>query len=117
MKTRSKVKKRIIAHFLTVIALCIPAAFLFYFCINANTPTLYETQTIISTEPRVYVTVYGNCYHDASCSYLSKSKIPMGEHQAINNGYYACSRCGGHSDGTVEVTYTKQVAVEEKSFV
>ena len=106
-------KKKIAFHIVIVILLCIPVALIFYACFAANDSPSYETQTVTVTEPRVYVTTYGDCYHSDGCSYLSKSQIPMGKQQAINNGYTACSRCGGHSDGAIEVTYTKRVPIEE----
>ena len=113
MKSTSMTNKKIVTHILTVTILCVSVAFLFTFFNTSYELTSYKTQTVVITEPRVYVTTYGNCYHNVHCSYLSKSQIPIGEQHAIKIGYYACSRCGGHSSGTIEVTYTKQVAIDE----
>jgi micrococcal nuclease len=41
----------------------------------------------------VYVTKTGAKYHTGSCSYLSKSKIPMSLKDAVAAGYTPCSRC------------------------
>ena len=36
----------------------------------------------------------------------------MGKQEAISKGYTACSKCGGRSSGTITVTYTKKVEVD-----
>lgn len=108
-------KNKLIIHIVIVILLCIPMAFLWYAIINSNNPTSYKTETVTATEPRVYVTTYGERYHSAGCSYLSKSQIPMGKQEAISKGYSACSRCGGRASGTITVTYKKQVEVDGTS--
>ncbi len=41
----------------------------------------------------VYVTKSGKKYHTATCSSLSKSKIPMRLADAVSAGYEPCSRC------------------------
>ena len=108
-------KQKIIKHTIIIIILCIPMAFLWYAIINANNSTSYKTETVTATEPRVYVTTYGERYHSAGCSYLAKSAWAMGKQEAISKGYTACSRCGGKSSGTISVTYTKQVEVNGTS--
>lgn len=47
----------------------------------------------------VYVTATGNCYHRDGCTYLH-SKIETTLEEAIQNGYYACSRCKPPKLGT-----------------
>lgn len=108
-------KKKITIHVIIIVLLCIPMAFLWYAIINSNNSTSYKTETVTATEPRVYVTTYGEKYHSAGCSYLAKSQIPMGKQEAISKGYTACSRCGGTSSGTITVTNKKQVEVENSS--
>lgn len=41
----------------------------------------------------VYVTKTGDCYHNSSCGYLSRSKIAISKSSALSQGYRACSRC------------------------
>ena len=65
----------------------------------------YEYNEVTRTEPRVYVTNTGDCYHHSSCGSLYKSSIPMGRDEAREKGYFACSRCGGRSNGTITTTY------------
>lgn len=105
-----KEKQRLAMHIVIVVILCIPFAFMWYAIINANHTTSYKTETYTATEPRVYVTTYGERYHSAGCSYLAKSQRAMGKQEAISKGYTACSRCGGRSSGTITVTYTKKIA-------
>ena len=105
-------KQKFIKHTTIVILICIPMAFLWYFIINANSTPSYKTETVTATEPRVYVTTYGDRYHSVGCSYLAKSQHAMGKHEAISKGYTACSRCGGRSSGTISVTYTKKIEVD-----
>ena len=105
-------KQKFIKHTTIVILICIPMAFLWYFIINANSTQSYKTETVTATEPRVYVTTYGDRYHSAGCSYLAKSQHAMGKHEATSKGYTACSRCGGRSSGTISVTYTKKIEVD-----
>ncbi len=111
MQTR---KQKIITHIAIVAILCVPAAFLWYAVLNADNSVSYETEFFTVTEPCVYVTTYGKRYHSAGCSYLTKSQHAMGKQLAISKGYTACSRCGGISSGTVEVTYTKKTKVESE---
>lgn len=105
-------KQKIIKHAIIIILLCIPMAFLSYAIIRLNNPTSYKTETVTATEPRVYVTTYGERYHSAGCSYLAKSSRAIGKQEAISKGYTACSRCGGKASGTIDVKYTKQVEVD-----
>lgn len=105
-------RQKIATHIVIIILLCIPMAFLSYAIIRLNNPTSYKTETVTTTEPRVYVTTYGEKYHSAGCSYLAKSSRAIGKQEAISKGYTACSRCGGRSSGTIEVNYTRKVEVD-----
>lgn len=107
-----KGKRNLIKHIVIIILLCIPTAFLWYEIIERNNSVYYKTETVTATEPCVYVTAYGERYHSSGCSYLSKSKIPMGMQEAVSKGYTACSRCGGKPNGMISVTYTKKIAVD-----
>jgi len=44
-------------------------------------------------EAIVYVTRTGKKYHEAGCSHLSKSSIPVTLEQAVLEGREPCSRC------------------------
>ncbi len=107
--------KKIVIDFIISLVLCATVSCLVSFLITTISPTSYENQTVTITEPRIYVTIYGECYHSEDCTYLYHSKIPMGKQQAINNGYYACSQCGGISRGMIAVTYTQSVLNENDS--
>lgn len=48
---------------------------------------------IDKSDPIVYVTQTGQCYHSGTCSYLRKSKIPMKLSEAKMR-YRPCSKCG-----------------------
>lgn len=78
------------------------------FLFDRNNPT-YESVPYVVEEPKVYVTNYGDCYHSSDCSYLHSSRIAKGKDKAQEQGYRACSRCYGVANGTIEVTYYKQV--------
>lgn len=110
--TQKNDKQKIATHIVIIILLCIPMAFLSYAIIRLNNPVSYKTETVTATEPRVYVTTYGEKYHSAGCSYLAKSSRAIGKQEAISKGYTACSRCGGKASGTIDVKYTKQVEVD-----
>lgn len=110
--TQKTEKQKIAIHIVIIILLCIPMAFLSYAIIRLNNPVSYETETVTATEPRVYVTTYGERYHSAGCSYLAKSSRAIGKQEAISKGYTACSRCGGKASGTIDVKYTKKVEVD-----
>lgn len=112
---QSNKNSKIAVHIIIIFILCIPITFLWYAIINSNNNQSLKTETITAIEPKVYVTTYGECYHSAGCSYLAKSQIPMGKQEAISKGYTACSRCGGTASGTITVTYTKRVEVENSS--
>lgn len=107
-------KKKIGVHIALIILLAIPLFFLFYAWTNLNSQTdpEYRYETVTATEPRVYVTNYGECYHSSTCGYLHTSRIAKGKNQAISEGYVACSVCGGKSSGTITVTYKKRVPVD-----
>lgn len=87
-------------------------AVLIYPCfaiLEANASPTYEYHTEYETQPRVYVTNYGEKYHNTSCHYL-QSRIAKGLTEARNAGYTACSYCHGTPSGTIEVGH--QVRVE-----
>ena len=96
-------------HFL-IILIAIPLYFIFHAWLNLNSKTdpEYRYETVTATEPRVYVTNTGDHYHNGSCGYLH-SRIAKGRTQAIEEGYTACSACGGRPSGTITVTYQKRV--------
>lgn len=75
---------------------------------NAKNPT-YESVSYTVEEARVYVTDYGECYHSSTCSYLHSSRNAIGKNKARSQGYYACSRCNGIPNGTIDVTYYQRV--------
>lgn len=45
--------------------------------------------------PLVYITRTGICFHQETCSYLGRSKIPITLAEAREKGYTPCSRCFG----------------------
>lgn len=55
--------------------------------------SLTETPAQQTKEETVYITRTGKKYHQESCSYLRKSKIPISKKEAIEGGYTPCSRC------------------------
>jgi competence protein ComEC len=59
--------------------------------VAAQPPT--RQQQPQTKEQTVYVTKTGKKYHRATCSYLSKSKIPTSLKDAKANGFTPCSRC------------------------
>ena len=69
-------KQKFIKHTIIVILICIPMAFLWYFIINANSTPSYKTETVTATEPRVYVTTYGDRYHRQNLNTLWESTKP-----------------------------------------
>ena len=69
----------------------------FIFSFNLSAVTVNADNTVY--EPRVYITETGSYYHSADCHYLRRSKIAIGLYQAKENGYSACSYCGGKPDG------------------
>jgi len=59
----------------------------------------------------VYITDTGDKYHQASCQYLSKSRNPISQEQAIAQGYSPCSVCiSGSSSTTPRSSDTKKPA-------
>jgi competence protein ComEC len=57
--------------------------------------TTTQPQSVTKTnesDPIVYVTRTGECYHRGSCGYLRKSKIPMKLSEAKKR-YRPCSKC------------------------
>ncbi len=57
-------------------------------------PKVEEKKVIdASAGIRVYITETGKKYHQGSCSYLRKSKIPISLKDACARGYTPCSRC------------------------
>ena len=81
-------------------------SFLFLFYLPSSTAVcLVSADTITKTEPKVYITAYGDCYHHPSCGYLWSSRNAIGLYKAQAQGYHACTQCGGKSDGTISVSY------------
>ena len=78
------------------------------FFANSKRPT-YESVPYTVEEARVYVTDYGDCYHSSTCSYLRSSRNAIGRNKARSQGYYACSRCKGVANGTIDVIYYQKV--------
>lgn len=97
------------------LALSFVLFFLFWGWISCNNDPVYKTVTVNETQARVYVTRTGDHYHSGGCSYLHSSKIAMGRQEAIDSGYSRCSRCGGASSGTIQVSYKKKVEVDPTS--
>ena len=98
-----------------IIYILIGSLFLsFSFLFDKKNPT-YENVPYTIEEPKVYVTTYGDCYHSYSCSYLHSSRISKGKEQARSQGYRACSKCYGVSNGTIEVTYYKKIEKDMKN--
>ena len=68
---------------------------------EAPAPEINESQKVTqattskapSTSGPYFVTQSGKKYHVASCSYLSKSKIPISVDRIKAEGYSPCSRC------------------------
>ena len=62
----------------------------------SHTPSQAQTAPQIDREERtVYVTRTGKKYHGPNCPYLSRSRISISLKEAKEQGYTACSRCGG----------------------
>ena len=97
-----------IGLFLIISILIITISLGLGFLFDKNNPT-YESVPYVVEEPKVYVTNYGDCYHSSDCSYLHSSRIAKGKDKAQEQGYRACSKCYGVANGTIEVTYYKQV--------
>ncbi|MBR3806306.1 MAG: hypothetical protein IKJ13_05680 [Clostridia bacterium] len=79
--------------------------------LNGTTETRYRTETEAVTEPKVYVTTYGEKYHNSDCFYL-KSSHARGLYEAQKEGYTICNYCDGEPDGTIDVHYKINVAYE-----
>ncbi len=71
------------------------SAGLVLFCILAFSPALAMARTVPQAmgEETVYVTKTGKKYHQAGCSTLRKSKIPMKLKDAVKAGYGPCKIC------------------------
>jgi flagellar biosynthesis/type III secretory pathway protein FliH len=52
-----------------------------------------KTDMVTGGDTTVYVTRSGTKYHQAGCTNLTASKIPMALSEAIAQGYSACSKC------------------------
>ena len=60
---------------------------------SASVPAAYSSSD--DQSETVYITNTGSKYHSAGCRYLKKSQIPMSLSKAKQQGYTACSVCGG----------------------
>lgn len=67
--------------------------------VGACTSTVSASATSGSAE--VYLTKTGDCYHLDGCTCLRRSKIPTTLQDAVNRGFYPCSKC---NPGTLDVT-------------
>lgn len=107
-------KKSIFKHIFFIILIAIPFYFIFmgWSSCNAKDNPEYRYETVTATEPKVYVTRTGDHYHSGGCRYLHSSQIAKGKYQAIEEGYFACSVCGGRSSGTITVTYKKKAEID-----
>jgi hypothetical protein len=84
--------------------------FLFFLLFSFLYPSIYlaSAATKTKSETKVYITDYGDYYHSSDCQYLYKSKTAIGKYKAEILGYYACSVCGGKSNGyIIEYYYTE----------
>ena len=97
-----------IGLFLIISILIVNISLVLGFLFDRNNPT-YESVPYVVEEPKVYVTNYGDCYHSSDCSYLHSSRKAKGKDKAQEQGYRACSKCYGVANGTIELTYYKQV--------
>ncbi len=95
---------------LLYVLICIPLFFSSLLILNCQgtTEIKYREEIEVKIEPRVYVTTYGEKYHHRSCSYL-QSVHTKGLYEARKQGYTACSRCHGQSNGAIEVEYVKKI--------
>lgn len=68
---------------------------------------LFFHEVIISKdyhyEPKVYITKYGECYHNEFCSYI-ETKFETGLYKAQNKGYKKCSHCYGTPNDTILIS-------------
>lgn len=77
-----------------IIALCIAATVALTFAVN---------EAFSHEEPLVFITRTGSKYHSDGCGYLWASAIPIGQYEAVKDGYTPCSLCGGVPCGRVTV--------------
>lgn len=95
---------------LIIIVPVVLAIFFISFAFEDKTKTEYRT--VYETQPLVYVTKTGDCYHSGDCHHLSRSAYPKGLYQAQNSGYRACNTCGGRSYSTIQVQRQEPYEVE-----
>ena len=91
-------------------------AVLIYPCfalLEATAKPTYEYETTYETQPKVYVTNYGEKYHNTSCHYL-QSRNAKGLTEARKAGYTACSYCHGIPSGTIEVAHRTRIEIPPK---
>lgn len=92
--------------------------FLFFLLFSFLYPSIYlaSAATKTKSEPKVYITDYGDYYHSSDCQYLYESKTAIGKYKAEILGYYACSVCGGKSNGyIIEYYYTETPSLPQPS--
>lgn len=89
--------------------------FLISFGLSDKTETRYKT--IERTEPSVFVTVSGECYHSSDCYYLRYSAKEIGLYKAKSMGFRACSYCYGENEGTTQVEYTQAYEKDNTLYV
>lgn len=52
-----------------------------------------QLEELAQSGERVFVTKTGECYHEGTCRYLRRSKIPIKKDDALDEGYRACKVC------------------------
>ena len=92
---------------LIIFFVCTAIAFLPIFGITKAIIPDYEIINENVAEPLVFVTTYGEKYHNKRCHYLKQSKHAKGKEKAISEGYTACSYCHGVSEQIIIVEYEK----------
>ena len=90
--------------------------FLFLFACLFIPIKTHTASAVYVTEPRVYITNYGDKYHSYDCQYLYDSKIAIGIYKAKDEGYSACVICGGKSSGTIREEYFSDTNNNDGSF-
>lgn len=55
--------------------------------------SIFGTVASAASTDIVYVTNYGDKYHQAGCKHLRRSQIPITLEDAVRSGYQACSDC------------------------
>lgn len=87
----------LMAVFILLLAACVPKTVAFGGIVLRGAEPVAtvapEELSSYTDEHVVYVTRSGEKYHEAGCSYLSESSIPVTLEQALLEGREPCSRC------------------------